>query len=690
MLQTYNDSSNEWEYDMPFDVNLQDTNCQTPLFIACSSEQMKFVEFLLEFTVDARPCGADKNNAQGGVVVDEVGTETYEDVIHAVAEDEAATTGSTSVMETSTLIDGFGTLKKARSKLNASKIVKNLSAKQLKRIKPVTLNVYNAKGYTPLHVAVMKSNKPLVKLLVESGADLNLPLALTEDDLVRLQMEEVQICGSGALIEACRNGDVDLVEYLLEKGAVDHDNKALAVCVGHESDVLTCKLLSRHVFNDPEFRINKKCVDLDPALHLSKGRTVVPSSLFPSCAVVLNWHSASLRRLKSDWLLSAALQLNPKLAGSPPSVIVTAAITRIDVAKNQLDELPLCVFQLPSLRILNAAHNKLTSLPSPPVESSTPSPKTSSSSSSSSAVVWNVPVLEEIHIEHNKLESLPSILFDLINLQGLDVSNNNLVSLPPNMWTAPKLKDLNASFNQLKSLPYVSLDYSFGSAGRRGTSSSVDHNDIDVSVSSSAADDSSSSVPLASPSASFKSNDATTSATYDDSDEHASVDSFRFGRTDDSLSYQELKRHNLWQKSLELSKLCDDEIMSNAKNGAVSNKSSLTSLNICHNLFDRIPEGLPCVAPSLSRLNISHNKLTEIGPVNAYPPRLKHLDLANNRIKSWFGSSTGGYCMCGSLSSTSQRPVSPVSSKFSFENFCECFVETTFLRFIRSKVSFGC
>lgn len=42
----------------------------------------------------------------------------------------------------------------------------------------------------------------------------------------------------------------------------------------------------------------------------------------------------------------------------------------------------------------------------------------------------------------------------------------------------------------------------------------------------------------------------------------------------------------------------------------------LTNLNIANNLFTSIPASLPCLAPNLTRLNISYNSLRYHGILN--------------------------------------------------------------------------
>lgn len=66
---------------------------------------------------------------------------------------------------------------------------------------------------------------------------------------------------------------------------------------------------------------------------------------------------------------------------------------------------------------------------------------------------YNIPVLEELCCQNNRLENIPEQIFRLPALVTLDISNNKLQGLPANMWTSPSLKELNASFNLLKDLP---------------------------------------------------------------------------------------------------------------------------------------------------------------------------------------------------------------------------------------------
>jgi Leucine-rich repeat (LRR) protein len=101
---------------------------------------------------------------------------------------------------------------------------------------------------------------------------------------------------------------------------------------------------------------------------------------------------------------------------------------------------------------LNLSQNKLERLPSNEEKSCFPI-KSDKHRTQTEAVGYKAPVLEEIHLQFNRLEQIPEEIFQLPSLVSLDVSNNKLQSLPYLMWRSAKLKELNASFNLLRELP---------------------------------------------------------------------------------------------------------------------------------------------------------------------------------------------------------------------------------------------
>ena len=63
--------------------------------------------------------------------------------------------------------------------------------------------------------------------------------------------------------------------------------------------------------------------------------------------------------------------------------------------------------------------------------------------------------------------------------------------------------------------------------------------------------------------------------------------------------------------------------------------SQLTTLNLSNNSFAAVPVGLPCLAPKLTKLNLSKNEIVEVGAINSFPSSIKHLDLSGNQLESW-------------------------------------------------------
>lgn len=153
-----------------------------------------------------------------------------------------------------------------------------------------------------------------------------------------------------------------------------------------------------------------------------------------------------------EWFMDAVYECNPRLKGQNKlNMLALDALTRIDISHNALITIPVELFNLCSLRCLNLAQNKLQHLPKPESYQPSDSPRRLNSVSKT----YNCPVLEEIYLQDNRLESIPPALFNLPSLIIIDASNNKLQELPHEMWRSPKLKELNVAFNLLKDLPYA-------------------------------------------------------------------------------------------------------------------------------------------------------------------------------------------------------------------------------------------
>jgi ankyrin repeat protein len=83
---------------------------------------------------------------------------------------------------------------------------------------------------TSLYFAVENKDLPMVKLLLDAGADVNAPMDTTS--------------GNRALEAACRNNDREMVRYLLDLGA-EPDDESLVAAVSRSLDLVRTLLASR-------------------------------------------------------------------------------------------------------------------------------------------------------------------------------------------------------------------------------------------------------------------------------------------------------------------------------------------------------------------------------------------------------------------------------------------------------------
>ena len=367
------------------------------------------------------------------------------------------------------------------------------------------------------------------------------------------------------------------------------------------------------------------------------------SSIFPSTSVMINWHNQGgcLSVIKENYLIDAAVRLNPKLKLSPKfQFSAVHAITRLDLSNNELIEVPECIWTMQSLRSLNLAQNKLESLPS------TVHKKIGLSAlkSFSRNALYNCPLLEEVFLQDNRLEVLPVALFSSLKaLTTLDVSNNKLQSLPFEMWTSPSLKELNLSFNLLSELPHSKSD-----------ANEMQSDSLNSDVSSSYESDNNLS-------------EATTYSEENDTLAKANSDFFEQERSK-VLKKLDLKHVSMWSTSVDIQEKVSAFQYEEDKDKDGPVESKLTTLNLAHNSFSVVPKCLACLAPNLARLNLAYNSISKIGSVSCYPKAIKHLDLSYNMVNSWPGDviSVLGDQVCYQESQNEvQIPTIPENKKYS-------------------------
>uniref|UniRef100_T1HIN4 non-specific serine/threonine protein kinase n=1 Tax=Rhodnius prolixus TaxID=13249 RepID=T1HIN4_RHOPR len=532
----------EWEYELPFDVNYKDVTGQTPIYLACLLGNQKMVETMLRFKVKAT---------------------------RIKVEDEKEKEEKNNIGTRRRISDGIQVLMTRLSLGTKQETNERLTS-------PWHLDVLcNTDQETALHVAVRNNHCDIAALLLGSGANPNIQsLSVNEFNLAL-------ICECSLFMEACKQRNIAMVDLLLRHNAHDHESKALTVAINNKDDILIAKLLAIKAHSDPEYNINKKAM----SEAVTKGLTF--TSLLANTPVMVNWHgsSAQVPYIRYQWLIGAALHVNPKMKLNPKSQdIVLYAITRLDISNNSLAWIPPIVFQLQSLKILNMAQNKIERLPT--TEDFDDIVK--------SKISYTAPVLEELYLQDNRLDTLPTEIFSLPSLIVLDVSNNKLSLLPYQMWKSPKLRELNVAFNLLRELPTLlnsdvspSSVYVHLNRPKVRTQMWVLHRMFLL---------------------------------------HFRIPIRKFIY---SKQY-ELQHTNLWSKNVEVTEhtvLNEDDVDSQL--------CQITSLNLAHNQFSSVPPILPCLAVNLTRLNLSYNRLRSMSHITSYPATIKQLELSGNQICCW-------------------------------------------------------
>lgn len=618
LLRTFRDKTGQWSYDLAFDVNQCDVTGQSVLYLACCIGNQKIVDTLLSMRVRARKVTASDGNASSSSAPPV--SQSQDDMSLESLQKKAKVTGIQALI--------------SKLRGGGSQNDDSLLAEDEKWWNPVDLDLYCNNGQeTALHHAVKRREHTIVSRMLRAGANPNLVIYANEGDLTSMTSftfdEQFYFRGSTALVEACKNRDMGMIDLLLKYSARDDDNKALYIALQHKDDVIVSKLLSLKANHDVENEINKKGItDFNHSHHsFAKGlaSSLAYSSIFPSTSVMINWHNQGgyLHTISEQYIIDATMRLNPKLKLSPKfQFSAIHAVTRLDLSNNQLTDIPDCIWSMQSLKFLNLAQNKLDTLPSNVHRKIGLSALRSARSS-----LYSCPWLEEIQLQDNRLETLPAAMFSLPSLMCLDVSNNKLQFLPYELWSASKLKELNLSFNLLSELPGT----------RFPLKEDDDNNSPTCSTSHQAKDSSSiSDLSLAETDSDIDEMNPNLSGEYQsNTDDDSSSSKQSNAEKRKCLEKSEVRHLNLWSGCVDVV----DRVSSDIKD-TNEESSCLMSLNLAHNSFTVVPRCLSCLCPSLARLNLAFNSLSKSGAISNYPQSIKHLDLSNNLINDWLGETS--------------------------------------------------
>ena len=471
------------------------------------------------------------------------------------------------------------------------------------------IDLMTTRGMTPLHEAARRGHKEIVEILLDAGADINAIMRPAIDITVNAELT--------ALVEAGMSNKIDMVRFLLQKGATDARQKALHRVIRPAYNDIAGVLLS----HNGAVTVDSGCMELKKR----KGDTEAASTLLLS----VGWGGKKLPYLHPSWL-------DAVLVEAPRPKADHCAISQLILSENKLCELPLSVFQLPLLHHLDISRNEISTLPVAETKSDGG---------------WDCSYLEYVDLSKNQLSSIPAVLLKLPQLKELNVNYNQLKEVPIDVWLSPKLQKLYLQHNLLSSFPSPLSRRDSGISTWEPSKEDGSEMQIATSFSPSSLHDVTTSL--------------STSFFVPHSARSAVTSVIRRKNTD-----QLLQRRNRLQTSplheilmdsvggerrrvsipiasnlhgrlldmfpenpLEPSVFEDDDEYSPTVGGKEKEEQfSLEVLDLSFNMFTEIPDGLCCLAPLLQKLLIHHNLLQSLGSISDYPADVELLDASNNQL----------------------------------------------------------
>lgn len=324
---------------------------------------------------------------------------------------------------------------------------------------PFNLDIYSNSGRTALHEAIEQQNMKLVHLLISNGANVNLPYE--EISSRSLNDEQCFITRSTALSCACRLGNIQLIEYLLNSLATDKEFLAYNSCkqtylIGHllkyralqdnEFKLTKRQLLSNvlYTFND-EFwskidltkiwseNINEEKKD-DNNNNISESNYSIEPIFKRRSSKRYQILTTSFEQIKNRFTTARSISTTNHISTSSPIPSVPVGIQWHHYGPLKILD-PLWFIQA-SIFVNKDSFKQLSDL-----------------TISNRHLLFHC--ITRIDLSDNSLENLPNFLFQMYSLRILNVSNNQIGDLPHdnNIWLCHQLIELDVSHNALTSLP---------------------------------------------------------------------------------------------------------------------------------------------------------------------------------------------------------------------------------------------
>ena len=454
------------------------------------------------------------------------------------------------------------------------------------------VDLMTLKGRTAFHEAARLGHFEVMKLLLQAGADINAFMRPSLDAGVNVELT--------ALVQACLMQRLDVVKFLLQNGATDARLKALSRSLKIPYDEAAGLLLC---YNGGLQEI----VDFRKPTPEMIGSQAIGN-------LHVGWNSKNLTYIREEWLELAITEFpNPN-----DKFLV---ISELDISSNNLSVLPIEMFNLQCLKQLDFNRNKVTQFPFV---------------SDKSCGGWTCSKLTTIDAANNLLTALPACLFCLPELKELLANGNKISEVPVCVWTAPKLLRLYLAKNCLESFPTAQEDSSLATL---------------MSASESSPMSPYSGYSTNSPASQSNSDSGYVSNRKGDFVESVSLNynspTFGFpipnsGTPVSSHRSLEIKSHtiqtqtvisrrleNFQDGNVEVEELDDTE---STEETSSRKCFMLETLDISHNKLTAVPAGLSCLAPKLTKLNVSHNQIKSLGTVSDYPFEIEYLEASSNEL----------------------------------------------------------
>lgn len=414
------------------------------------------------------------------------------------------------------------------------------------------------------------------------------------------------------LAEACIYRNKEIVDMLLHHGALDVNG-------------LACQLSYIVRPSLANLILSTQCQLIDEDNQVDQSHSSGP-------IYTLNWSERHLREIDAKlfhlhplYSFDHGPRYNVACREISCTVVDYSCVHTVHLQKNELRFVPVELFQLPNvctidlsqnelmvlleneeanircqeLRVLKLSNNKLSCLPSslwllPSLQKLFVDQNELKSliSSKDPSKIDDIfcPSLEEINLSRNKLEGLQDFLFLLPQLTKLDLSRNKLVCLPYSLWLCESLQKLKLSHNELSYLPHCETD---------------ELHDLLASTANKPLDLLHWANPINQAQATLQSDFNHQASIYKDSVRQKS-------KAKDEFKIRQIIENE--QDGGEVLEVCD--------------YSTLTHLDLSNNNFQRFPQGLSCLAPNVTELDVSKNPITTIDVI-FLPPSIRKLTAAN-------------------------------------------------------------